>query len=293
MVEQVIEFLRPASLKIYCDLTIGEGGHAEAVLASSSPYGKLIGVDRDALALQVAEKRLVGSFAGRFELIHATFSSVRNHFQSRGLAGVDGILADFGFSSFQMDDPQRGFSFVADGPLDMRMDGGQAATARDIVNRRSASDLIRILSELGQERHAGRIARALHERARRRPFETTADLADAVRRAAGRSRSGRIDAATRTFQALRIAVNDELDEISALMSGIMDMLNPGGVFVGIAYHSLEDGIVKRALSAARARGEARILTRKPLRPSAAEVADNPRARSARLRAAVKPEGTDG
>jgi 16S rRNA (cytosine1402-N4)-methyltransferase len=281
MVEQVLEFLRPASLKIYCDLTIGEGGHAEAILASSSPYGKLIGIDRDAQALLVAEKRLVGSFAGRFELIHSTFSDVRQHLQSRGLAGVDGMLADFGFSSFQIDDPGRGFSFLADGPLDMRMDGDRGITARDIVNRRGAQDLARILFELGNERHARRIAGAIAERARRRPFETTADLA------------GRIDAATRTFQALRMAVNDETGQISALMSGVMDMLNPGGVFVAVAYHSLEDGIVKRALLAARRSAGAEVLTRKPLRPGAAEISENPRARSARLRAVRKPEQPDG
>jgi 16S rRNA (cytosine1402-N4)-methyltransferase len=293
MVEQVLEFLRPASLKIYCDLTIGEGGHAEAILASSSPYGKLIGIDRDAQALLVAEKRLVGSFAGRFELIHSTFSDVRQHLQSRGLAGVDGMLADFGFSSFQIDDPGRGFSFLADGPLDMRMDGDRGITARDIVNRRGAQDLARILFELGNERHARRIAGAIAERARRRPFETTADLADVVRRAAGRSRTGRIDAATRTFQALRMSVNDETGQISALMSGVMDMLNPGGVFVAVAYHSLEDGIVKRALLAARRSAGAEVLTRKPLRPGAAEISENPRARSARLRAVRKPEQPDG
>ncbi len=293
MVGQVIEFLRPASLKIYCDLTIGEGGHAESILASSSPYGKLIGIDRDAQALQVAEKRLVGSFAGRFELIHATFSNVRRCFQSRGLAGVDGMLADFGFSSYQVDDPRRGFSFHDDGPLDMRMDQDQGSTARDIVNRTNASELSRILSRYGNERHASRIARAIGERARKRPFETTGDLAEVVRRAAGRPRSGRIDAATRTFQALRMAVNDEMNEIATLMAGVIDMLRPGGVFVSIAYHSLEDGIVKRALSEAKKNRAVRILTRKPLQPSEDEVAANPRARSAKLRAVMRTEQPDG
>jgi len=293
MVEQVLRFLKPASLKIYCDLTVGEGGHAERILDESSPDGKLVGFDRDEAALEVARARLSKFPAERFELIHSAFSRLASEIASRGIGGFDGILADFGFSSFQLDDPARGFSFMSEDFLDMRMDSSQALTAHEIVNRCDADRLAGILRELGGERHARRIARVIRERARKRSIDTPADLAEIVRAAAGRSRSGSIDAATRTFQALRIEVNDELGEITSLAETVFDCLSPGGVLVCISYHSLEDRIVKRAMAAAARRGCARLLTPKPLRPSREEVEDNRRSRSARLRAAVKPGGADG
>jgi 16S rRNA (cytosine1402-N4)-methyltransferase len=292
MVEQVLRFLKPAPLKIYCDLTVGEGGHAERILAESSPDGRLVGFDRDESVLEVARERLSQFSEERVELIRSAFSRLMQEMKSRGIGGFDGILADFGFSSFQLDDPSRGFSFTSENFLDMRMDTAQALTAHEIVNRFKEDRLAGILRDFGGEFRARRIARAVRARARKRSIDTPADLAGIVRAAAGRSRSGGIDSATRTFQALRVAVNDELGEIASLMETVFDCINPEGVLVCISYHSLEDGIVKRAMADAARRGRARLLTRRPLMPGAEEVADNRRSRSARLRAAVKTERAD-
>ena len=293
MVRQVLALLKPAPLKTYGDLTVGEGGHAEAILAASSPDGRLVGFDRDAGVLEIARARLTASYAGRFELVHAPFSEARRRLASLGLSGFDGVLADFGLSSWQLDDAGRGFSFRSEGALDMRMDMSQALTAWEIVNRWTRDRIGDVLRMYGEERRADRIARAIRDRPGSRPIETTGELAEVVRVAAGRARSGRIDAATRAFQALRIAVNDELEEIRSLMEGAVDMLNPGGVIVCLSYHSLEDGLVKRAMAAARREGRLSVLTPKPLRPSRDEVTANRRARSAKLRAAQRPAATEG
>lgn len=293
MVEQVLDFFSPASLKIYCDLTVGEGGHAEVILQKSSPDGKLVGFDRDAQVLDVAARRLSKFSTERFELIHSTFANVKKQAAALHIRGFDGILADFGFSSFQLDDGDRGFSFMHDGPLDMRMDRSQYLTASHVVNRSSAAQIGDILSEYGNERFARRIARAIHARAGKKRIETTVELARVVRGAAGRAGSGRIDAATRTFQALRIAVNDEMNELSSLMGDVFDLLNPGGVLVCISYHSMEDRIVKRAMADARKKSVIELLTPKPLRPIGEEIRANRRARSAKLRAALKRGRADG
>ncbi|MFH1436992.1 MAG: 16S rRNA (cytosine(1402)-N(4))-methyltransferase RsmH [Pseudomonadota bacterium] len=283
----------PASLKTFCDLTVGEGGHAKHILEASSPGGRLVGIDRDVKALDIARARLSEFSSQRFELIHAGFSSVKSEMENRRFPGFDGILADFGISSFQLDNPERGFSFMSEGPLDMRMDPSQPISAYDVVNNSDVATLAGLMWEYGNERFSRKIARAIRDAARRKPIESTQELAGIIRRSIGRPKSGRVDSATRTFLAVRVKVNDELNEISRLMDDVFSLLNPGGVFVCLSYHSLEERIVKRAMVDARRKSLVKILTKKPLGPSRDEIRDNPRARSAKLRAAMKLEGAHG
>jgi len=287
MVNEVIRLLKPQSMKIYCDLTVGEGGHAEAILEASSPEGKLVGFDRDEKILEVARERLLKFQGKRVELRKAKFSCLKEEMRKLGIKGFDGILADFGISSFQLEDNDRGFSFNSDGFLDMRMDMTQSLKAWDIVNCFDYSRIVQILREYGQERYAGKISRLIQRERLKKSIDTSRELALLVRKAIGRNISGRIDSATRTFQALRIAVNDELGEISSLMSDVFSCLNPEGVFVCISYHSLEDSIVKKSMKEAQKRSMIKILTPKPLMPSSFEIEENRRARSARMRAAMK------
>ena len=271
MVEDVVRFLGGRGVVI--DLTLGAGGHAEALLESG--VGRLIGVDRDPEAVAIASGRLA-RFGDRFVAVRARFSEVPA--ENR----VDGVLYDLGVSSIQLDRPERGFSYRAAGPLDMRM-GGEDGTERamDLVARASEEDLARIVYEYGGERRSRRVAAAIVRARARGPVETTDQLAGIVASAVGRRRGGP-HPARRTFQALRIAVNRELEELAASLPRAAGVLAPGGRVVVIAYHSLEDGVVKRFFA-----GDERltVLTKKPLVPSAAEIARNPRARSAKLRAA--------
>lgn len=286
LVAEVMSFLDDGGgVETLLDATIGLGGHAREFLLEH-PEGQVIGIDRDADMIERARGRLQ-PFADRVRLHHAPFSRMSDVLAAEGREAVDAVLFDFGVSSPQLDLPERGFSFRQDGPLDMRMDRGQVTTAADLVNGMRETDLANLLFELGGERSSRRVAAAIVAERRREPITTTRRLAEVVRRAV-RGR-GRIDAATRTFQALRMAVNDELGEIERGLDAAAAHLRPGGRLVAISFHSGEDRIVKRFL-----RGDERleVLTKKVVRPSAAERRRNPRARSSRLRAAQRGRDTD-
>lgn len=280
MVKEVLRFLKPGPGKTLVDATVGTGGHAEAILTEGAD---LIGIDRDPFALEVARKRL-SRFGGRCHLVQGDFRHLEEILRKHGLKGVDGVLFDLGMSSFQLNDPARGFSFLKDGPLDMRMDPSQPLTAYEIVNRWPERRIAEILREYGEERYAKRIAKAI---VKSRPIETTTQLARIATRCYPPGYH-RIHPATRTFQALRIAVNDELNALREGLRAAVSLLRPGGVVVVISFHSLEDRIVKHTLRQRWIAGEVEILTKKPVTPSREEVERNPRARSAKLRAAYKP-----
>jgi 16S rRNA (cytosine1402-N4)-methyltransferase len=277
LLDEALALLAVKGGGFYVDGTLGLGGHAEAILERSAPAGTLLGLDKDAQALALARERLE-RFGARVRLAHAEFRALP------GLLGerrADGILLDLGVSSLQLDTPERGFSMKREGPLDMRMDQSAGLSAAELVNQAPPDALADVIHRYGEEPHARRIARAIVEARRRARIRTTSELAEIVRRAAGRSRQG-IDAATRTFQALRIAVNDELQGLGATLRELAGCLAPGGRLAVIAFHSLEDREVKQAFRALAAEGYS-ALTRKPLRPSSIETQRNPRARSARLR----------
>jgi 16S rRNA (cytosine1402-N4)-methyltransferase len=274
MAGEVVDLLKDRGLVL--DLTLGAGGHSRALLDDG--VRTVVGVDRDPEAVSLASARLSG-FGVRFRAVHGRFSEV----EEADVPGpVDGVLFDLGVSSMQLDRGERGFAFRIDGPLDMRMDK-EGPTAADLVNGSSEQDLSDLIFRYGQEPRARRIARAIVRARSRGPIETTDALVRVVVGAVGR-RPGGPHPARRTFQALRIAVNRELEELTASLPQAVELLAPGGRVVVISYHSLEDGIVKRFF-----RDEARLrsLTKKPLRPSGSEIDSNPRARSARLRAAEK------
>jgi 16S rRNA (cytosine1402-N4)-methyltransferase len=290
LLEEALTWLSPASGGRYCDATLGHGGHARAILERSAPDGRLWGLDRDAEALAEARQNL-SAFGDRVTLIHAPFSRVREVLEQAGALPLDGCLVDLGVSSPQLDRPDRGFSFRRSGPLDMRMDRSTGETAAEYLARVSERQLESVLRDFGEERYARRVARAIVEARRREDLSTTGALAALVARAVPRREGGK-DPSTRTFQALRIAVNRELEELDRLLADVPACLRPGGRLVVIAFHSLEDRMVKHRLRAFARGGDGgapllRILTKKPLEPSASEVAANPRARSARLRAAER------
>lgn len=285
MVGEVLRFLAPGPGKLVVDATVGTGGHAEAILERGA---ELLGIDRDPWALEVARRRLA-RFGGRCRLVRGNYRHLERILGEQGIGEVDGVLFDLGMSSFQLGDPGRGFSFLREGPLDMRMDPSQPLTAHEIVNRWPEREIARILREYGEERYARRIARAI---VRARPLRTTTELASLVARCYPPGRH-RIHPATRTFQALRIAVNDELAALREGLLAAIRVLRPGGVVVVISFHSLEDRIVKRTFRQRWIADEVEILTKKPLTPSPEEVGRNPRARSARLRAARKRPAEKG
>jgi 16S rRNA (cytosine1402-N4)-methyltransferase len=276
MVDDVIRFLGGRGTVI--DMTLGAGGHAEALLESGVEL--LIGVDRDPEAVQLARDRLA-RFGARFNAVVTRFS------QMPAENRADGVLYDLGVSSMQLDRPERGFSYRVEGPLDMRM-GLEGPSAMDLVNSAPEEELARVIFEFGEERRSRQVAAAIVRARSRSPIATTDELARIVAGAVGGRRGGP-HPARRTFQALRIAVNGELEELAASLPRAVDVLAPGGRLVVIAYHSLEDRIVKRYLL-----GEPnlQVLTKKPLRPSAAEAGRNPRSRSARLRAAERVREQD-
>jgi 16S rRNA (cytosine1402-N4)-methyltransferase len=273
MVEEVVRLL--GGRRVVLDLTLGAGGHAEVLLDSG--VGRLIGVDRDPDAIRLAGERLA-RFGERFTAVRTRFSNVPAEDR------VDGVLYDLGVSSLQLDREDRGFSYRARGPLDMRMER-EGESAMDLVNTADETELARILFEYGEERRSRRVAAAIVRARARAPITTTDELARIVASALGARRGGP-HPARRTFQALRIAVNRELEELAASLPRAAGVLAPGGRVVAISYHSLEDRILKRFLSGAP---DLDVLTRKPIRPSAAETGRNPRARSAKLRAADKRE----
>ena len=282
MVAEVIEQLEPGRGGVFVDCTVGLGGHARALIEAGA--SRLIGLDRDPAAVATARDALSG-FGDRVEVVHADYRRVAAVLDERGVAKVDGVLADLGVSSMQLDAPGRGFSFRQDDPLDMRMDttaGPTAAEALRDVDERTLADVI---YEFGEERHSRRVARAIVAARERGSIETTGQLAEIVRRAISRKGYTRIDPATRTFQAIRIWVNRELEGLDSFLGAAARRLADGGRMAVITFHSLEDRIVKHTLRALAAEHAGlRIRTKRPLVPSEAEIGRNPRARSAKLRA---------
>lgn len=280
MLREMLELLEPRPGQTIVDATLGAGGHAEALLEAMMGQGMVLGIDRDEAAMKLAGDRLA-RWGEAFKAWKANFADLPGVFHEQGLARVDGLVADLGLSSMQLAEASRGFSFRLDGPLDMRMDRSLEFCAADLLNRLSPEALERVFREQGEERYARRVARMVVERRRRSPWRTTLELVEALERVMP-GRRGRIHPATRVFQALRIATNGELENLDRLCRGASDLLRPGGVFVCVSYHSLEDRIVKEHLREGTLWEK---LTQKPLRPAADEVAQNPRSRSAKLRAA--------
>jgi 16S rRNA (cytosine1402-N4)-methyltransferase len=305
MVREAMEFLSPGSGGIFVDCTVGAGGHSETILEASL-HSRVIGVDRDESALEIATVRL-DRFGSRFTAIASDFKRLRQVLENLDIRQVDGILVDLGVSSIQLEQAERGFSFRHEGPLDMRMDRRQSLTAADLVDTLSEAELADIIYEYGEEHAARRIARAIVRRRQQARIETTGELADTVLHAIRGSGRWRIHPATRTFQALRIAVNDELKGLDTFVGEAIAALGPGGRLVVISFHSLEDRLIKWAFKLHAGHCQCRmgialpgvpcpgcgawrrveILTRKPVQPGAAETAMNPRARSAKLRACRK------
>ena len=301
LLRETIELLAAARGGLFVDCTVGLGGHSEAILQASSD-AQVLGIDRDEEALGLARERLA-LYGSRFRAVHADFRDITRVLATAKVRQVHGMLADFGVSSLQLDSPSRGFSFRHDAPLDMRMDVSGGETAAELLGRLSEVDLARIIFEYGEERRARRIARWIVERRERgEPIRTTRDLAGLVERAVGPDKKRRIHPATRTFQALRIAVNSELENLDSFLVQAVDHLEPNGRLAVISFHSLEDRIVKRTLLKLSGRCQCpprlprclcgasksiEILTRRPITPGAEELSENPRARSARLRGARK------
>ncbi len=279
---EVVALLVPRSGARYLDATVGLGGHAEAILQASAPTGIVIGIDCDAEALALTAERLAG-FGERLALRHGRYEALAELVGSA--QRFDGVLFDLGVSSLHLDAANRGFSFTQSGPLDMRMDRGTGATAADLLDRLSERELADLIFEWGEERWSRRIARAIVTARQERPLATTADLAAVVARSIPRRLWPRhIHPATRTFQALRIAVNRELVGLGAALEDATRLLSPGGHAVAISFHSLEDRIVKQTWRRLEAEGSVRVLTKRPVTPGPAELSANPRSRSAKLRA---------
>ena len=282
MRQEVLALLAPAGKRTIVDCTVGLGGHAEALLEAAGPQAVLIGVDLDPRNLLKTKERLA-RFEGRFRLFEANFADVDEVLREAGVASADAVLADLGVCSVHLDEPGRGFSFQSDGPLDMRM-GAAGPSAADLVNRWNEAELAEVIWRYGEERFSRRIARAIVEARRHGRIERTGQLAEIVWRALGGRRGRRIHPATRTFQAIRIAVNRELENLQHLVEKSLQFLSVGGRVAIISYHSLEDRVVKQQFIAAARTGKYRLVTKKPHRPDATEVGENPRSRSARLRA---------
>ena len=304
MADQVVEMLAPVAGSRHVDATLGGGGHAERILSASDPDGRLLGLDADGAAIARVRARLAPRFGDRVQLRQANFRELGSIAPAEGFASIDGCLFDLGLSSFQLADEERGFGFRTGGALDMRFDTDRGVPAADLIATLDATELTALFRRYGEEPFAGRIARAIVETRRTTPINTADELAALVARVSPSRAPGRrrIHPATRVFQALRIAVNEELDALEAGLAAAVDLLRPGGRLVVLSYHSLEDRIVKRFLQAER-RGctcppevpvcvcgrkpRLRLLSPKGLVPTEAEVIANPRARSARLRAAER------
>ena len=281
LLKEAIDFLAVKRGGTYIDATVGLGGHSSEIAKRLGAPGHLIGLDKDLAALAIAQKKLIFEDAPEITLIHASFAELGQRFPS---PIADGLLADIGVSSLQFDDVARGFSFQADGPLDMRMNTQSGQTAEQVVNQLDEVTLANLIYEFGEERRSRRIARAI---VRSRPIRTTAQLAEIVSAAARPMKHERIHPATLTFQALRIFVNRELDDLKDLLQAAPQILKPGGRLVVISFHSLEDRIVKDSLRDGVRLGHYKLLTKKPVTPGEEEIDRNPRARSAKLRAAEK------
>jgi 16S rRNA (cytosine1402-N4)-methyltransferase len=279
---EVVRSFDPAPGEQIVDCTLGGGGHTEALL-EAFPTARVLGLDRDPAALEASAARLA-RFGDRVRLVRSAFSELPHRLAELGVGPVAGIVADLGLSSAQLDDAERGMSFRTSGPIDMRMDPDADLTALELIDRLGQDELADLIYQLGEEKRSRRIASCIRQAHRAGELKTTLDLRRAVVRAVGPRRVGGIDPATRTFQALRIAVNSELNELDSLLGAAPALLRPGGVAVLVSFHSLEDRLVKRAFLR---REVWQRLTPKPLVASAAEQAENPRSRSAKLRAASR------
>jgi 16S rRNA (cytosine1402-N4)-methyltransferase len=281
LLDQVVAWLAPRAGQTLVDGTLGGGGHARALAAAVGQHGLVLGLDRDPQAIRLATQSLSGL---PIRAIQANFCDLPELLKQLDLAAVDGIVLDLGLSSDQLADPQRGFSFASQGPLDLRFDTLSGEPARRLLNRLSAEHLQQLFSSYGEEHYARRIAEAIVRRRREKPLETSAELAELIRRSVPRTPGERIDPATRVFQALRIAVNEELKSLEIALRRVPACLNRGARLAIISFHSLEDRRVKEAF---RGDDQLRVLTRKPIRATEEEVARNPRSRSAKLRVAER------
>lgn len=307
MLSEAVDALAPIDCGVYVDATFGGGGYARAILARA--HCTVYGFDRDPTAVERA-RDWVRAYGGRLALVNRPFAEMEQGLADLNVAAVDGVVFDLGVSSMQLDEAERGFSFMRDGPLSMRMDGGKPDAA-DVVNTAEPNDLAAIFKVYGEEKRAGRIARAIAEERKAAPIETTARLAEIVKRASPPHREDRIHPATRVFQALRIFVNDELTQLAKALVAAERLLRPAGRLVVVTFHSLEDRIVKRFLvertgaaanpsrhapAAAKTAATFKLLGDRPSAPSEREICENPRARSAKMRAAIRtaaaPAGGD-
>ncbi len=279
MRDEVVRALAPRAGGLYVDVTLGAGGHTVAIL-EAEPKARVLALDRDPVAVAAAQERLA-PVADRIAIVRAAFSSVAEQLRELGGGRADGLVADLGVSSPQLDDAERGMSFRREGPIDMRMDSSSGETALELIDRLTDDELANVIYEFGDERSSRRIARSIKKSLGGGELRTTLDLRRAIVRAVGPARVGGVDPATRTFQALRIAVNRELDELAHLLASLPDVIADGGVAAIVSFHSLEDRLVKRAFAVA----PWTPLTKKPVVPSDDEASQNPRARSAKLRAA--------
>ncbi|TKB61050.1 MAG: 16S rRNA (cytosine(1402)-N(4))-methyltransferase RsmH [Nitrospira sp.] len=294
MSEEVLLLLVRGTNRTYLDCTVGYSGHAEKILEASDSNSRLIGFDRDEVAIAASREKLA-RFGGRVLLFHGHFVDLKQHLTLSGISQVDGILFDLGVSSPQLEEPARGFSFQEDGPLDMRMDQSMGGTAAELVNRWPEAQLADTIFQFGEERFSRRIARAIVCARQRHPLATTKELVSVIEGAVPANyRHGRLHCATRTFQALRIAVNQELDCLEPALRDAVDVLSPGGCLCVISFHSLEDRIVKHTLRTLSSTDDPTlvVLTKKPQVPSREESGRNPRSRSAKLRAAQRVSKED-
>jgi len=300
LLQEVVDGLAPEDGGVYIDATCGLGGHAEAILEACGPTGRVLGVDRDPAAIQIAAGRL-SRYGNRISLVEGDFSDLRVYAEASDMFPADGVVADLGVSSLQLDDPARGFSFMRSGPLDMRMGPRVGATASELLEDFDVASLMKILRDFGELGRPRQVAEAIIWARDAGKLQTTADLAEVVERALGGRKTTPIHPATMAFQAIRIAVNRELEELERLLSGLPELVRLGGHVAIISFHSLEDRLVKHAfedpppepqphrlpVEPVRVKGPWEALTKKPITPSSYEVKQNPRSRSAKLRIAKR------
>lgn len=281
LLHEVIEYLKPEPNHFLIDGTVGQGGHAYAFMQRTLPEGRLLGMDRDETNLAIAQQRL-SEFGQRVTLVQDSYANVKTHAFAHQFTSVHAILLDIGFSSLHVDDPERGFSFSLDGPLDMRYDRKQKLTAEEIVNTWSEDELARVIRQYGEDRNARRISEAIVEQRRQSPIRRTRELAECVARRI--RRTGKIHPATQTFQALRIAVNNELEELERALPDLAELLQINGRIAVISFHSLEDRLVKQFF---KTHPNLQMITKRPVTATEEEIKQNPRARSAKLRVAER------
>jgi 16S rRNA (cytosine1402-N4)-methyltransferase len=287
MLNEVLEYLRPSAGMTVIDCTVGTAGHSLAFMERVTPGGRLIGIDRDEESLGIAARRLQ-AYSGSFDLAYSNFLDIDKVAGSFGVSGAGAILMDLGISTYQLSNPQRGFSFQNDGPLDMRLDRNSYISAYDLVNNLNEDEISSLLRNFGQERWHNRIASLLVRERQKNPISTTRQLSDIVIRAIpGRFRHQRLHPATRTFQAVRIAVNRELEVLGSAVTKAVELLDKGGRICVISFHSLEDRTIKLVFRELASAGKIDIITQKPLTPTSSEVKDNPPSRSAKLRVAER------